>query len=62
MLFSWWINTYPLETTVHRKLFAAAVAAAVLIAMAGSPSAQEKTAPVIEKHLEMAKSIAGYLK
>jgi hypothetical protein len=38
---------------VHKLIFAAAVAAAALIAMAGSPSAQD---------LEMAKSVASSLK
>jgi hypothetical protein len=46
-----WFHTDFAGDTVHKLIFAAAVAAAALVAMAGSPSAQE-TAPVIEKHVK----------
>jgi putative membrane protein len=41
ILFSSWSDLISLESSVHKHLFAAAVAAAALIAVAGSPSAQD---------------------
>ena len=46
------VFSFPLETPVYKQIFAAAVAVAALIAMAGSPSARDalqQTAPVIQK-------------